>query len=123
MNKKSTIIIILGLLIVIGISFYWVNSIDYRTEQVNLISCAGFSEKLLEYMGYTGEEKQKSCEDLHMAFRGQALDDCAGRIGLISDVGERNYNRLMDSCVYHELASSIGTINAVALIKYQALDN
>ena len=102
--------------------FYWGDSIDYRTEQVNLISCSGYSEEQLRYMGNHGDTRadmQKSCEDLHMALRGQALDECGERIGTISSVGEDNYNRLMDACVYHELAATIGVINSAEMIKYR----
>ena len=115
-----------ALVLLVPIAFltgsYWSNSTDYRTEQVNLISCSIYSEEQLRYMGNHGETKadmQKSCENLHMALRGQALDECAKRIGTISGVGENNYNRLMDSCVYHELAATIGTVNSAELIKYR----
>lgn len=121
MKFLPALVLLVPLALFVG--FYWGDSTDYRTEQVNLISCSGYSEEQLRYMGNNGETRadmQKSCEDLHMALRGQALDECDERIGTISGVGESNYNRLMDSCVYHELAATIGTVNSVELIKYRS---
>lgn len=120
MKFLPALILLVPIALLVG--FYWGDSIDYSTEQVNLISCSGYSEEQLRHMGNHGETRtdmQESCEDLHLALHGQALDECSDRIGLISDVGEKNYNRLMDACVYHELAATIGVINSAEMIKYQ----
>jgi hypothetical protein len=95
------------------------NSIDYGKEITNLISCNSYSEEYLDFYGYTGPNKRKDCENLNFAFHNEALDKCSDTIGYGLDINGKDYERLLERCVYHQMAGSVGIMKSVSYIEYK----
>lgn len=105
--------------------FFSDSEINYDKEVLDIISCQHYSYDYLVFYGYddrfhglTIEEKIKGCESLNLALYNQALDDCSEMVSKVLDFDEKQYNRLREHCVYHEM-SVIRIMNSASLSEFR----